>query len=203
MPAIGACRRDVGPPAPRGGLLSSAILYVAIVVIWACVLIPRWLRRDTSVAVAASAEQAGDEASVAAVSEEEPLPEPAPAPRRRGSAASAEQRQPVRDENHGAPADPAHHRVLSARRRLLMMLVVLSIASGVLAGAKMAAWWVIVPPSVMLLGYLLLLRAAAKADAERREMAGYRTARAAGGAVRAPAGTPGPGDGCGSCGLRG
>ena len=104
MPAIGACRRDVGPPAPRGGLLSSAILYVAIVVIWACVLIPRWLRRDTSVAVAASAEQAGDEASVAAVSEEEPLPEPAPAPRRRGSAASAEQRQPVRDENHGAPA---------------------------------------------------------------------------------------------------
>ena len=71
-----------------------------------------------------------------------------------------------------------------------MMLVVLSIASGVLAGAKMAAWWVIVPPFVMLLGYLLLLRAAAKADAERREMAGYRTARAAGGAVRAPARRP-------------
>ena len=33
---------------PKGGLspVSSAILYVAIVVIWACVLIPRWLRRD-------------------------------------------------------------------------------------------------------------------------------------------------------------
>ena len=27
--------------------MSSAILYVAIVVIWACVLIPRWLRRDS------------------------------------------------------------------------------------------------------------------------------------------------------------
>ncbi len=183
--------------------MSSAILYVAIVVIWACVLIPRWLRRDTSAAVAASAEQAGDEASVAAATEEEPLPEPepepepapvpAPVPRRRGSVESAEERRPVRDENHGAPAHPARHRVLSARRRLLLMLVVLSIASGVLEGAKMAAWWVIVPPSVMLLGYLLLLRAAAKADAERREMSGYRTARAAGGAdgaARAPARRP-------------
>ena len=74
------------------------------------------------------------------------------------------------------------------------MLVALSIASGVLAGAKMAAWWVIVPPSVMLLGYLLLLRAAAQADAERREMAGYRTARtaarAAAGVARAPARRP-------------
>jgi hypothetical protein len=28
--------------------VSSAILYVAIVVIWACVLIPRWLRRDSA-----------------------------------------------------------------------------------------------------------------------------------------------------------
>ena len=77
---------------------------------------------------------------------------------------------------------------------LLLMLVALSIASGVLAGAKMAAWWVIVPPSVMLLGYLLLLRAAAQADAERREMAGYRTARAAAraaaGVARAPARRP-------------
>ena len=170
--------------------MSSAILYVAIVVIWACVLIPRWLRRDTSAALAAAAELAGDEASVAVASEEKPLPEPAPAPRRRGPVASGEEWRPVRDENHRAPADPAHDRVLSARRRLLMMLVVLSIASGVLAGAKMAAWWVIVPPSVMLLGYLLLLRAAAKADSERREMAGYRTASTAVGAVRAPARRP-------------
>jgi hypothetical protein len=43
-----------------------------------------------------------------------------------------------------------------------------------------------VPPSVMLLGYLLLLRAAAKADAERREMARYRTKRADAEAARVP-----------------
>jgi len=76
-------------------------------------------------------------------------------------------------------SDPGHRRVLAARRRLLIMLLALSVASGALAGTRMAAWWVIVPPSVMLLGYLLLLREAAKADAERREMARDRMAREA------------------------
>jgi hypothetical protein len=76
-------------------------------------------------------------------------------------------------------SDPGHRRVLAARRRLLIMLLLLSIASGGLAGTRMAAWWVIVPPSVMLLGYLLLLREAAKADAERRDMAQHRVAREA------------------------
>jgi hypothetical protein len=38
------------PRRKRGGTnpVSSAILYVAIVAIWACVLIPRWLRRDSA-----------------------------------------------------------------------------------------------------------------------------------------------------------
>jgi uncharacterized protein (DUF58 family) len=76
--------------------------------------------------------------------------------------------------------------VLSARRRLLLMLVGLSVASCALAGTRLAAWWVIVPPSVMLLGYVLLLREAAKADAERREMAGYRAVRMRAEAERAP-----------------
>src|ERR1700720_4345695 len=43
-------RPGPGPPgAPAGGRpVSSAILYLAIIAIWACVLIPRWLKRDTS-----------------------------------------------------------------------------------------------------------------------------------------------------------
>jgi hypothetical protein len=69
--------------------------------------------------------------------------------------------------------------VLAARRRLLGMLVVLALAAGTLAVTKMAAWWVIVPPFVMLTGYLGLLREAAKADAERRELARARAAEAA------------------------
>jgi hypothetical protein len=66
--------------------------------------------------------------------------------------------------------------VLSARRRLLGLLLVLAIGSGTLAVTKMAAWWVVLPPAVMLLGYVAVLRAAAKADAERRELARTRAA---------------------------
>jgi hypothetical protein len=76
--------------------------------------------------------------------------------------------------------------MLAARRRLLYMLVVLAIGSGALAFTKMAAWWVMVPPTIMLLGYMGLLREAAKADAERRELARTRaTAAAAAAAVAA------------------
>ena len=182
--------------------MSSAILYVAIVAIWAGVLIPRWLRRDSS-AVAPAAETE-DEAVVDPAVEEEPEPEAAvPAPRRRRrrrSDASSERRHApavpaghVPDEDRTEPADRAHRRALSARRRLLLVLLALGIASGALAYTRLAAWWVVVPPSVMLLGYLLLLRAAAKADAERRVMAQqYRMASAAAEEARIPVRRPVP-----------
>jgi hypothetical protein len=183
-------------------LLSSAILYVAIVVIWACVLIPRWLRRDSSATAAAAAERASDSASDSASVdsgvEEAPARVPGPAPRRRRQA--PRERQSVPDEpvvadrvvfepvaSDRVVSDPGYRRVLAARRRLLIMLLALSVASGVLAGTRMAAWWVIVPPSLMLLGYLLLLREAAKADAERREMARDRLTREAAEGRSAPA----------------
>ncbi len=189
--------------------MSSAILYVAIVVIWAGVLIPRWLRRDSSDTAAAAAERAEAEAaaalefaagsaagsaggsaggdSVDSGVEEAAARVPGPAIRRRREAPRSVPSEPVADESVASDpvasdplaGDPGHRRVLAARRRLLIMLLALSVASAVLAGTRMAAWWVIVPPSVMLLGYLLLLREAAKADTERREMARYRMDREA------------------------
>ena len=210
--------------------MSSAILYVAIVAIWAGVLIPRWLRRDST-----SGEQVSDETVITDSPAEEERPDPprqrkdpsrqrenlprqreddAPRARPKGRPVAVEGRpvavearpvavearpvaveaRPVavearpkdgparaeddwaEDDRRGAPRDREHARVLSARRRLLGLLVVLTIGSGTLAGMRLAAWWVIVPPSVMLLGYLALLRAAAKADAERREWASARAA---------------------------
>ncbi len=196
--------------------MSSAILYVAIVAIWAGVLIPRWLRRDST-----SGEQVSDETVITDSPAEEERPDPprqrkdpprqrenlprqreddAPRARPKGRPVEVEGRpvevegRPVavegrpkdgparaeddwaEDDRRGAPRDREHARVLSARRRLLGLLVVLTIGSGTLAGMRLAAWWVIVPPSVMLLGYLALLRAAAKADAERREWASARAA---------------------------
>jgi hypothetical protein len=182
------------------------------------VLIPRWLRRDSS--PNSSSEPASDDLSPAepdAPVAEEPAPRsrredlaPAARPQVRAEArpqvraearpqvqvearpqvqvearpriraearpqARAEVPEARREAPRGEPGDgmrdQEHKRVLSARRRLLGLLLILAIGSGALAFTKLAAWWVIVPPSAMLLGYLALLRAAAKADAEQRDMA--------------------------------
>ncbi len=187
--------------------MSSAILYVAIVAIWAGVLIPRWLRRDS-----AASERHSEDLTTAdahAEPEAEVAAEPAPPPRRRQERVApraparpevrSEARSEVRPEARAEPPDAEprdgeHKKVLAARRRLLYMLLVLAVGSGALAFTKMAAWWVMVPPTIMLLGYMGLLREAAKADAERRELARTRvTAAAAVAAARretAPAPAP-------------
>jgi len=152
--------------------VSSAILYGAIVVIWAGVLIPRWLRRESSAEPAESAEPVGG-ATVTTEAVPEPaavssapdagLP-PGPAP---GPADGAE------------PRKSEHARIVAARRRLLGMLVALAVGSFVLFVSSLAAWWVILPPSVMLAGYLALLREASRADAERLAARRARDAAAA------------------------
>jgi hypothetical protein len=167
--------------------LSSAILYVAIVAIWAGVLIPRWLRRDSSATAAASAqtpetEEPGEESRREDdMAEAEAAERPGPStrgpasrgPASRGPASCGPRRRPA-DADGSTRRRPEGARdrdsagMLSARRRLLGLLVLLAIASGVLAERRLAAWWVVLPPIGMLLGYLALLREAAKADAERR-----------------------------------
>ena len=182
--------------APGGEPLSSAILYAAIIAIWAGVLIPRWLRRDTSAgssdasgAASSGAADSDAASSGAAASGASGLaPDEAPAvddgfgPRRRRKKRRADVRPAAGDssgDRREAPQDLARRRVLAGRRRLLGLLVLLAAGSGALAGTRMAAWWVVVPPFVMLLGYLPLLRAAAQADAERRALTARR--RMAGG----------------------
>jgi hypothetical protein len=150
--------------------MSSAILYFAIVAIWAAVLIPRWLRRE-SVSVEATMTSDVDTGPVTA----EPLAPSAPL---------------VHSARSGSAGrhDNEHARVVGARRRLLGMLVALAIGAGALAEMRLAAWWVVLPPSVMLVGYLALLREASRADAERRSAGQPRQAprtRVAGDSVAA------------------
>jgi hypothetical protein len=170
--------------------LSSAILYVAIVAIWAGVLIPRWLRRDSAAGQRASEDLTRAEAETSAP--DEVAAEPAPPPRSRDDTAGSAAR-PARSQERAVPrvraeapvpapaavSDGGHPKVLAARRRLLYLLLVLAIGSGALAVTKMAAWWVVVPPTIMLLGYTGMLREASKADAERRELARTRATAAA------------------------
>ena len=150
--------------------MSSAILYAAIVAIWACVLIPRWLKRDSARSAAASA---AAESSTARPDEADTTPAGESIP---AEDTTCDDEPPVDEagRNPGpAPVSPqeSRRRVLKARRRLLWMLGGLTVAAYALAGTALAAWWVTVPPTVMLAGYLLLLREAGRADAEagRRE----------------------------------
>jgi hypothetical protein len=71
----------VGPP--RGGALSSAILYLAIVAIWAGVLIPRWLRRDNSAGEQVPETDGVPEMEDFSSEDSSAEEEPAPAPQRR------------------------------------------------------------------------------------------------------------------------
>ncbi len=143
--------------------MSSAILYGAIVVIWAGVLIPRWLRRESSTE---TSEAVADVETSVLVMEHDPgqqrsVPRPARAPDvPESSAVPPNGPPPGRDEERA--------RVLGARRRLLGMLLALAVGAAILAVTRLAAWWVVLPPAVMLLGYIALLREASKADAERR-----------------------------------
>ena len=174
--------------------MSSAILYLAIVAIWACVLIPRWLRRDSArgsslaFAMVTPRDQAPDD-TVSGSGYDDAVhgQDVSDRPRPHGDASasrtdttepaaqSPEHAQtPARElaEEEEAPPPPltpeeSRRRMLAARRRLLGMLILLEGAAVSLAVLGLAALWVVIPPSVMLTGYLLLLREAAHADAEQ------------------------------------
>jgi hypothetical protein len=172
--------------------VSSAILYVAIVVIWACVLIPRWLRRDSARGAGSAADTPvpgdvvpGDviPAEDAADDDESWTAEPVSGVRVRytetfradvtveAEADPVPEEVPAPDAGRRVPPPPeeSRRRMLAARRRLLGMLTILETAAIALAVLRLAALWVLIPPSIMLIGYALLLREAAHADAERAQ----------------------------------
>lgn len=154
--------------------MSSAILYLAIVAIWACVLVPRWLHKSHAPARPSGTEEPqhppgdadpghdtdpADDANADdyAASEAPESTGPAPAP------------EPARQD---AQLDRAH--LLQARRRMLAMLVALTAMVIAFASIGLAHWWLAVPPAAMLGLYLVLLREAGRADAE----SAHRLARA-------------------------
>jgi hypothetical protein len=158
--------------------LSSAILYLAIVAIWAVVLVPRWLRPRS--AQPQPAEQLTEQPVEPLAAPAEPLTAPSaeslaapPADAQRD-----EEAEPAPDEapagtEAGEPVpaypSPAARRadILQARRRILGMILALTTGAVGLAVTGIAASWVIVPPAMLLAGFIVLLREAARCDAER------------------------------------
>jgi hypothetical protein len=178
--------------------LSSAILYFAIVAIWAVVLVPRWLRPRAAppqpVPVPVPAEspdadwrepadpgQAAGAARAVSTGGTEAAGEPA------GGAAKAEvsgegaQGEDVAETTEVATPSPVSRRpeVLKARRRLLGTLIALTVIAVGLAVTRIDAYWIVIPPTVLLTGYVVLLREFAHIDAERaRSAARIRRAEA-------------------------
>jgi hypothetical protein len=188
-----------------GAAVSSALLYVAIVAIWALVLVPRWVRPRHSAARTLASQQ----------TLESHLTEPA-WPRRVEDFAWADEEEDGDGQDGDAhpagyghdgeavaaepPAPPAagpprpsaspaaaqRASILRARRRALIALLVLTGGAVGIAVRHLAAEWVMIPPAVMLAGYVLVLREAGRSDARRaREIAARR--QAAAGAVGWPA----------------
>jgi hypothetical protein len=174
--------------------LSSAILYLAIVAIWAVVLVPRWLRPshtsgtlESNLAEPVDASPQGDlaDAEEDEVDEEGEEDSPAGVPEADSGWAERDSRVPSRprQEQEAGPAGPAaagrRARIRQARRRTLTTLIVLTAGAVAIAVTRLAAWWVTIPPLVMVAGFVLLLREAARIDAGRARAAvsrrGHRT----------------------------
>jgi hypothetical protein len=163
--------------------VSSSLLYLAIVAVWAFVLVPRWLRRHHAQPQAQpeSRVEADVEVDVEFAAEYAPGPQDdytdvQDADARSYSAEAQEMSYAVdvdvevsqlapTDRNARAPV--SRSRVLQARRRLLTMLLLLTAVAVACTMLKLTSWWVGIPPAAMLGIYLLLLREAALADAEQ------------------------------------
>lgn len=145
--------------------MSSVLLYLAIVVMWLCVLVPMWLRRDkTNLAELAELEeeyytgehQLPDLEQVSGISLME---------------------QPAFVEEPAPVVDPRQFRarrraiIVARRRRLLFFTALLVVASLITAAVEMIPWWGVAPSVVIMAGYLAFLRIAVQVDAERRRRA--------------------------------
>jgi hypothetical protein len=167
--------------------VSSAILYVAIVAIWAVVLVPRWLH--TRSAQPEPAEQPAQPEPAEQPAQPEPAEQPAqpqaaePVPQAAEPLAQAADAGPAPGDGPGLAEepdepDPAYPfpddrraDIFQARRRMLIALAVLTAGAAGLAVTGITAPWVIAPPAVLLAGFVVLLREAARANAEHARRA--------------------------------
>ena len=186
--------------------MSSAILYVAIVAIWAGFLVPAWLRRShrgqehSSHEVGASAHGHADgEHIVEHVTETEndvevsveadfhvevTRHEHADAYAEEPAGYSGPHDSPAAYGGGDVPApgrrlSQSREQMLRARRRMLAILVGMTLITGAFVYLGLVRWWICAPPAVLLVLYVLLLREIAMADAElARKRAAWEAAQA-------------------------
>ncbi|TDC83394.1 hypothetical protein [Actinomadura sp. 7K507] len=142
--------------------MSSAVLYLAIVAVWAVVLVPMWLRRDT---------EATGFTRLLHKRSDEPLVE-------------EEAEEPVEAQEPEEIPEPRPHRpssratVIARRRRRTTGLTTLVLTAAAVVASGFAPWWVTAPPVLLLAGHLALLRVAVGMDTARRQAAAQARAHA-------------------------
>jgi hypothetical protein len=157
--------------------VSTTILYLAIVAIWAGFLVPAWIRRphgaeaeddfgefdvdDADVGVDAEAVDEDAEARVGAEAVDEDVTSVA-------VPAEDEWAKAERDADAASlPAPPqSRQQMLRARRRVLATLLAVTLGAAACVARGLVPWWTAMPPMVMLVLYVLLLREVAKAEAD-------------------------------------
>jgi hypothetical protein len=172
--------------------VSSAILYFAIIAIWAGFLVPAWLRRPHANHHQATVTHTEEELTVHY--DEQPTPTESGESARGGVHVEVSEHvyvdETVYSENseytedfgpeyseHELPAEPgsgppaprpsqSREQMLRARRRMLTFLVAMTAVTGAFSYLGLVALWIVIPPVALLLLYVLLLREIAKADAE-------------------------------------
>jgi hypothetical protein len=156
--------------------VSSTILYLAIVAVWAVVLVPMWLRRDTeATTLTRILHRRHDDPAVPEdlPVAEDPLEEDSPAP--------ADEEEPAEPVTEPARRRPGRAAVIARRRRRTSGLSLLLVATVIAITTGLAPWWTVLAPIGLLAGHLCLLRVAVGMDAARRQahLAARATARAA------------------------
>ncbi len=182
--------------------MSSAILYLAIVAIWAVVLVPRWLRPRPPQPVPVPAEQTSagpagpgqDAAPAWTASADRPATESDQEPGERAADEDPGDVSAEEESESEAVPSPVTRRaeVVKARRRLLTTLITLTVIAAAFAVTRIDAYWIIIPPTALLGGYLLLLRKFAQFDAERARRAARIRHAAQAGAEQEPRVSPEP-----------
>ena len=167
--------------------MSGAILYLAIVAIWAVVLVPRWLRprpappqpvpvpaqdADASRLDLADPDQPAAATWTASAGASDTEGEHAPGEDVGGAPAGD---GPLEQEAAPSPVG-RQAEVVKARRRMLTAMIALTVIAGALAVTRAEAFWILIPPVTLLSGYLLLLRKFTQFDAERARTARTRDA---------------------------
>ncbi|RFU43510.1 hypothetical protein DZF91_00765 [Actinomadura logoneensis] len=156
--------------------MSSAFLYLAIVAVWAVVLVPMWLRRDSeATGISRLLHKRPDEDGVELDTDQvrEHLPEDDEL------IDPEEPSSPQPDVTAGSEpgdvevAEPSVHRrpgraaVIARRRRRTVGLTLLVLTAVTVAAVGLAPWWITPPPVLLLVGHLTLLRVAVQMDQAR------------------------------------